>query len=405
MKEYQGFAISNFRTGFDESVEPWLLPRDAYQRVINAHLYRGVLEKIEGYSLFAIMSYRNLAIPTTGAIDGVNNTFTFDLSAAPPTTSNFYAYGTIVQGTSAEVFRYDSDATSTLINLIGSFNGTGTVDLSTNIATVIFNTAPPINFGANQYSAVLFEWDSASPGTNAIMGIKQYFDNTGAQEVMVFDQQRVGIITDILSMTMSSAAGALQGISEIPHSYYQSNVITGGGGVTTFTTTIGPANATKVYAPFVPGTFRLVQYDSNGNFLSEIADNGLGGFTSQPNVTSGKINYATGDYTITFTVAPVAASQFDSSVGVYGTIFTGTISNFFSLYNYQFKAFFTNNVDPIFYYDGSSLRYLNTNLTARFVNSSSGVPVFDITRCLHVTVNRDRLELVLLLWLNQVFLQ
>ncbi len=56
MKEYQKFAISNFRTGFDEMVEPWLLPRDAYQSMINAHLYRGILEKIKGYNLFAVMS-------------------------------------------------------------------------------------------------------------------------------------------------------------------------------------------------------------------------------------------------------------------------------------------------------------------------------------------------------------
>ena len=62
MKEYQPFAISNFRTGFDEAIEPLLLPRDGYQILKNAHLYRGVLEKIPGYDLYAKMSYRETIV-------------------------------------------------------------------------------------------------------------------------------------------------------------------------------------------------------------------------------------------------------------------------------------------------------------------------------------------------------
>ena len=108
MQEYQQFAISNFRTGFDEAVEPWLLPRDAYQTMVNAHLYRGVLERIRGYTLFAKFTYRN--IQSLGTPDGVTTTFTGFLgtmmSPILPVTSNVFAYGTIVVGSSAETFSY-----------------------------------------------------------------------------------------------------------------------------------------------------------------------------------------------------------------------------------------------------------------------------------------------------------
>src|ERR1044072_7974934 len=120
MKEYQPFPISNFRTGFDESVEPWLLPRDAYQSLINAHLYRGVLEKIEGYTLFANFTYRN--IMSLGTPDGVTTNFAGNLPTLPVTT-NFYVYGTIVAGSTADIFSYDSDASSFLVKIVGSAGG------------------------------------------------------------------------------------------------------------------------------------------------------------------------------------------------------------------------------------------------------------------------------------------
>src|SRR5690606_33134913 len=106
-----------------------------------------------------------------------------------------------------------------------------------------------------------------------------------------------------------------------------------------------------------------------------ITDNGPGTL-SGTNVNSALrlINYVTGAYTITFTVAPAATDVFDATVGVYGDTFTGTISNFFTLSNYQNKAFFTNNVDLIRYYDGISIRYLNTMNTPTLVTSNLGVP-------------------------------
>lgn len=378
-KEYQGFAISNFRTGFDEAVEPWLLPRDAYQSMVNASLYRGVLEKVEGYLLFAKMSYRNQI--TLGTPDGVTATFAIVLPSAP-TTTNFFGYGTLVLGTSAETFSYSDDASATVINLIGSAGGTGTLDLVTLDLSITFNTAPP----AGTYSSMFFQWDSDSPGTNAIMGIKQYFFADGTTETLVFDQDRVGKITTIFN-AIASAAGTDQGIQEIPHDYYQSAVFTGDGVTTVFTGSL--------QANISPNTVRFYQFTPAGVAVSTLSDNGSGGITGTNVAAASYINYTTGAYQITFSVAPVNLNVFNAVSGVYGTIFTGSISNFFTTVNYQSKLFFTNNNDPIFYYDGVSIHYLNTNLTDKLLVATGGVPTnLDIIQCLHVTVNRERLLLL-----------
>lgn len=384
MKDYQVFPISNFRTGFDESTEPWLLPRDAYQTMINAHLYRGILEKIDGYTLYAHMTYRN--IMSLGTPDGMTKTFTITLPSAP-VTNNFFAYGTIVVGSTAETFSYDSDASSTLINLTGNAGGTGTVNLTTNVVSITFNTAPPLD----ARSSIFFIWDSASAGNKAIMGIKPYFTDNGSQEILVFDQVRMGKIVGIMGI-LASNADCNTAVQEIPHDYYQSAIITGDAMTTTFTGTLAGH-------PFVPGTLVWTEFTSSGAAAGRvITDNGTGGLIGT-NVTSGAVNYVTGSYTITFAVAPTSGNYFDSTTGIYGNFFTGDISNFFSLTNYQYKAFFTNNVDHIFYYDGTSIHYLPTNLSIRVIPSSGGVPTFgttgyDISKCLHVFTYRERLLLI-----------
>ena len=379
MKDYQPFAISNFRTGFNESLEPWMLPRDAYQVMVNAHLYRGVLEKIEGYRLYA--RFTNRSIISLGTPDGITDTFEVTLPTAPVNT-NFYAYGTIVTGTSSETFLYDSDASFTVINLSGSAGGTGTVDLTTNKVTIKFNTAPPLN----TYSCIFFVWDSAPASATAIMGIKQYFNSNGGQDILVFDEKRVGKVINTYGI-LAQQSGTVQTVSEIQHEYLQSSIITGTGAVATYSGTLAGA-------PFMPGSLKFTQYTSAGVLVSTATDNGSGSI-SGTGVTSGSVNYVTGDYTITYSANVAAGNVVNATTELFGDLFTGDNTNFFSLANYQSKAFFTNNVDLIMYYDGAGIRYLNTNLATALITASAGKPNnLSISRCLHVFVNRERLLLI-----------
>lgn len=388
-REYQPFSISNFRTGFNEALEPWLLPRDAFQSMVNAHLYRGVLEKVLGYSVYATMSNRN--IMSLGTADGSTTTFTVTLSTLP-TTTNFFAYGTIVTGVSAEKFSYISDGTSPTINLMGTANGTGTVNMVTGVATIMFNTPPPSG------SPIFIIWDSAViDGPFAIMGIKQYFNPNGSQQILVFDQRRLGVVVGLMGTIVPLQEGANYGISELPHDFYNASAATGPG--PTFSGTLAGA-------PFVPGTVVFTEYTSTGapvlivvNGVTvnvTVQDNGVGGFTTTGlMVNSGSINYLTGVYTFTLSAPLPTGNYFDATGGVYGDLFTGSISNFFSLVNYQDKAFFTNNIDPIFYYDGSSIHYLNTSLETQNVTATGGVPNnFDIKTCLHVFIYQSMLLLI-----------
>jgi len=390
MTDYQPFPISNFRTGFDQSVEPWLLPREAFQTMVNAHLYRGVLEKIEGYELFATFSYGKTLV-LTPAPDGVTKTFTGVLPTQP-TSNSFLGYGTIVSGVNAETFTYQNDASATVINLIGSAGGTGTLNLSTLVVSLTFNTAPPNNI----YSTVFFRWDSfPATGACAIMGIKPYYQQAGGRDIIVFDQRRAGKVIPI-SGTIASTQKALQSIQEIPSDYYQSALFTGNGVLVTFTGTLAGF-------PFIPGTLRWNQYFGTapnigkkvtGLNVNDVTDNGQGGLIGT-GVSSGSINYMTGAYTITFSVAPANTNYFDSTTGKYKDIFTGTISNFISLYNYQNYAFFSNNKDPIYYYDGTAIHYLNTSTSVQAVVATAGVPTnLTLKTCLHVFVNRERLLII-----------
>ena len=396
MDEYQKFPINNFRVGLSEEVEPWLIPKDAYQSILNATLYRGVLEKVSGYLLYAKMTYRNIAVMSP-APDGVTKTFTLSILGALPVTSNFIGYGTIDASThTADIVRYASDASATVINLAGVAGTVGTVNTVSGAVSITFNTAPP----SNTYSAVFFQWDSAvpSPGPYAIMGIKTYYTSAGTKETMVFDQKRMGLIEPITGNWATLLYDTNFAVQEIPHSYYITDLITGDGTTTVFTYT--DAGSSAVHAPFVPGTFSLKEYDSTGaqvtTLSSDVIDNGTGGLIGVGStlVSSGSVNYSTGAWTITFGTAPATGNYFDASTGIYGDIFTGNISNFFTVDNYKYCAFFTNSIDPIMYFDGASLLYLNTNITPHTISVSGGVPVFDISACLHLSMNRERLCLL-----------
>lgn len=394
MTPYQGFPIANFRTGFDEALEPWMLPRDAFQSLINAHLYRGVVEKIAGYNRYAPMTYRHQM--SLGTPNGVLTTFNVVLNPVP-ISSNVFAYGTITPGTTAETFTYSSDASSTVINLTGSAGGDGDIDLVTGAARIRFATPPPLN----QYSCVYISWDAATaqtPGTGtAIMGIKPYYAQNGSQEILVFNQKRLGKVV-ANNGVLADAQDCDYVVSEIPHAYYESktDILNGG---------MGPFLGTLAAHPFERNTVTFFQFTvlgapvntvENGLFIGQnVTDNGVGGLVG-PNglLSAGLINYVTGDYTMTFTAATVNTNYLDATVGIYGDLFTGTISNFFSLVNFQNKAFFCNNVNPIFYYDGNLIQYHPTNLSVQVVTAVSGVPPYDISKTLHLTADRFRLILL-----------
>lgn len=387
MTDYQGFPISNARTGFNESLEPWLLPRDGWQSLINCHLYRGVVEKIDGYTLYAQMSQRQIQ-PFDQAPNGILLTFTTTLNPRPPTSSNIVIYATRVIGVSKLVVdTYASYNSITNEVTYTTADGAATINLTTGAVLVTFTAAP----SSSPFAMVYIEYDSAPAVITCIMGIKQYYTSSGGQDILVFDQRRVGKIVNNIGQ-FNINASALQAISQLPADFYTSAIFTGNGGMGPFAGTL-PAGS----FPIEPGTVVFTEYTVGTGVPKThiVKDDGFGGLIGlDVNHAVSFINYITGAYTVTFTVNIPNTSYFDATVGVFGDLFTGGISNFFSLVNYQYKAFFTNSVDPVFYWDGITVKYLNTNLTVKPVVAAGGVPAYDITRVLHVTTNQQRLLLI-----------
>lgn len=384
-REYTGFPIANFRTGFYEALEPWLYPNDAFQVLKNAHQYRGVVEKIQGYNFFARTSYRQI-VTLSGLIDGVNRTYSGVLVPVP-STNNTVVQSLIAPGVN-ETFVDDGNGVLTSDN-----GGTGTINYVANVPvagqpagyiTVTFGTAPiQVLSGGVEHNAVLFFYDY-TPAALPIMGIEQYIDQTGNQDVLVFDTRRVGKIIPLLG-SMATLQQSRYGITGLPYETQTLAVVTG------FNNTPGPFTGT-VTAPLVPGTLQFQVFDSSSptaNLLETITDNGFNGLSGDAGAT-GFISYATGQWRLTFIGNQPNTNTMKYSACVFGNTFTGDFTNFFSVVNYQNKMFLTNNVDPPMYFDGTCVKYLNTNLSVKL----NTIAPYEIGKCLHVTVNRERLLLV-----------
>lgn len=382
-REYQPFAISNFRTGFAESVEPWLLPRDAFQVLRNGHLYRGVIEKIPGYLPFAEMSYRKI-VRIFGTIDGVNKTFTGTLNPLP-TTNNIVAQSAI-NSTATAIEMFTDDGTGTLT---GSNGGSGTVNYATGAVSITFGTSAPANLfvGGIQYNSVILSYDYAPPGPQPIMGIKPYISSSGDQEILVFDTLRGGTVVG-LANDMATLQESDYGISEVPHESQLQNIATG------FNNTVGPFTGTVT--TFVsPGSVVFKIFDSassTATLLDTITDNGYGrlvGSTLDP-AAQNFFRYDTGQWRMVFTANQPGSQTMNFSGCIYGNTFTGDFSKFFVVANYQGYGFITNNKDNPRYYDGSCFKYLDTNLSPR----SNWIAPYDLSQILHVTIQRERLLLI-----------
>ena len=97
----QPFLISEFKTGINTYLTPWIRPQDAFEPLVNAYVYRGTVNKRAGYSQYGnqladhnpvmgIMRYIN---ETTGAISLIVAS-TVNLYKYNPGTENYDAVTT-----------------------------------------------------------------------------------------------------------------------------------------------------------------------------------------------------------------------------------------------------------------------------------------------------------------------
>lgn len=169
---YQPFLIAPYSTGLDTDLEPWLLPEEAFQEIINAHIHHGYVEKRSGIQLFA----------TTASTDA-----DFEITAASQTDPVTLTLVDVTNLSNGDQIQIDYVVGMTQLNggkyLVSNKTGGagGTIDLQDLTGIDIDGTA----FGAYISDGYV----STAPG-DRIMGIGRCYDSSGVPQMIVWDDKR-----------------------------------------------------------------------------------------------------------------------------------------------------------------------------------------------------------------------
>lgn len=199
---YLPYLISNYATGYDRELQPWLLPNDAFTDLLDGYVYRGVTNKRDGYQGFAnglkstytesrmVHQVANVA-PATGVIDGANKTYTWTLTTP-------VARGRVVI-TGSNPVQVLTD------NGVGGFtgDGTGTINYTTGAVSVTF-TAAPIAL-----STVLatYSYHQGLP----VMGVMSFYPTNNVRQLIVADTRYVNRYNPSTDRLDDLAAGSYNG--------------------------------------------------------------------------------------------------------------------------------------------------------------------------------------------------
>lgn len=199
---YTPFLISNYATGLDRELQPWLLPNDAFTDLLDGFVYRGVTRKRDGYSGFANglkstytesrMVHQIAAVaPGTGSIDGANRTFTWTLTTP-------VARGRVV-------ITGNNPAQVLTDNGVGGFtgNGTGTINYTTGAVSITFTLAPAVA------STVLltYSYHQGLP----VMGVMSFYPTNNLRQMLVADTRYVNRYNPSTDRLDDIAAGTYTG--------------------------------------------------------------------------------------------------------------------------------------------------------------------------------------------------
>jgi hypothetical protein len=185
---YQPYLIANYETGIDKRLQPWLSPDDSQEELLDGYVYRGTLSKRSGYSYFAtgerggtpytesrIVTGAVILAPATGAIDGVNATFTF--TATPPVRVMSF----VITG-SNPVQTFTDNGLGFFFNGITQI---GTINYSTGAVSITLPAAPVA------LSTLTALYVSASIPDLPVMMVATYVTATNIKELIVANTRDV----------------------------------------------------------------------------------------------------------------------------------------------------------------------------------------------------------------------
>lgn len=367
MNGYQPFPISEFKTGIFSYLDPWQRPADAFDPLLNAYVYRGILQKREGYRLLADSDF-----PWTSRIaykdflqfgDGTAGPFTGIILTNPIVPGSL----TITDGT--EIFT--SNTTTPVGTLTGDLGGSGTITWASGSYSVTFNAS----VSSTTPIFATFSLDADRP----IMALKTWIDPANDDvELIACDTRRASVFND--------ATRSFEPLNTIVQTLW-----VGDGTSTSKSFSAGFAAVAPYTQSLVPTSISIT------DGTSTIVDDGAGNLSAAGNFTGGTVNYATGAITITMTAGTTATITLSATLQ--GNYFTGDFTNFFNATNWNAPGdevnrndciYLTNNIDRITLYNGSNLSRPNFyTLDADRISGTN-----DIQTTLDIKVFKNRLLLL-----------
>lgn len=181
---YTPHLIANFSTGLDKSLQPWIIPDDAQEELLDGYVYLGVMSKREGYQYFATgqqggAPYRESRIVSTitnvimvGVVNGSNTIFTLAGTAQIARGSV-----TVIGNDPAQSFTDNG-----LGIILNGMTPIGTVNYISGAISITLPAAPVAGTVAVTYSFM--------PG-NPVMMIANFVTETNIKELIVADTQYV----------------------------------------------------------------------------------------------------------------------------------------------------------------------------------------------------------------------
>lgn len=380
LSSYQPFLIGDgqSKTGLFQYLESWVKPPDAFDYMYDAYVYRGTINKRNGYTPYYSTSgngslvYRDSS--KVGEVSGAPvNTYAYNSTngVAIPKRPIIADSVVIKAMTSAGIETWTASGNV----LTGSLGDSGTINNTNGQWTLTLIGGRTIATGIEIWASYSYAVQYLTAGTvtaQPIMAIKTYIDeSTNEQVTVVCDTKRA--------------------------SWYDFTIPTFKP-INTISETLGNGDGTSNPQLFNPGWTNLAPYSiSISDGTSTITDKGDGTFTASGNLNPGgtsTIDYATGAISLNLTAANT--NTYTWTATLQGDYFTGNGTNFFNATNWKPSdtatgyLYLTNNVDRITLFDGINLA------RPAYVTKLSHLAtlVNDIKTCLDIKIYKNRLLLI-----------
>lgn len=377
---YQPFAITKFQTGQFQYYQPWQSPDDAFVDLENAYVFRGLLQKRAGTSIFGLtgsLRYTNNEVADLG--DGGNS--------YSGTLSNFPLESPIT--VTARVAGNNISATATgsgpSINWSGPLASGGSININTGVWTLTTNGVVAMDVPI--IITYTFTDNLTHTPANPIMMITEFINETSNAHIAVAaDIRRFAQFN-----TITQLFDPVETFSQLVFSANSQGVMTTGP-ISLGWTNVAPYSVTVTLTladGYTESMTDVPQAYPNGKFE---------GTPTYLDTANSSINYSAGTVNIKyFGFAPHPAPvNITITASLQGDYFTGDNTNLFNYVNWRASdqdtahLYMTNNVDQVTTFDGTNLARPPLGITLAHVNAG----VNDIATTLDVKVFAQSLLLI-----------